>query len=435
MTVDKNTILGTSALKNIMYNSATQSTSGTTLSALPSLFVFNVVDFTTLSSNTVTFEFTLTQIHQKLIVRARALTECDSANSQNATLQMALSGTPNAVVNPSLTTNLETIVEAEVVHSAMTFSVTIQFGTQGQTCRRLLQDFSIFYEKCETYCASNDCPDVKPYFKHPSQNKCVADCPDGYTESGTICVSTELCHSTCDTCSIKNDATKCSTCSSTLSSLPYDSLTLAGSCVLPPTNNAQFLMTVDKNTILGTSALKNITYNSTTSSTSDTALSALPSLFVFNVVDFSALSSNTVTFEFTLAQIHQKLIVRARVLTECDSENSQNTTLQMTLSGTSNVVVNPSLTTNLETIVEAEVVHSASTFSVMIQFGTQGQTCRRLLQDFSIFYEKCETYCASNDCPDVKPYFKHPSQNKCVPLTDLPLQLAVNCTSFTNYTF
>jgi hypothetical protein len=177
-------------------------------------------------------------------------------------------------------------------------------------------------------------------------------------------------------------------------------------------------MTVDKNTILGTSALKNITFNSATQSTSDTALSALPSLFILNVIDFLTLSSNTVTFEFTLAQIHQKLIVRARVLTECDSTKSQNKTLQMTLSGTSNVVVNPSLATNVETIVEAEVVHRASTFSVTIQFGTQDQTCRRLLQDFSIFYEKCETYCASNDCPDVKPYFKHPSQNKCINFSD-----------------
>jgi hypothetical protein len=300
MTVDKNSILGTSALKNITYNSATQSTSGTVLSALPSLFVLNVIDFATLSSNTVTFEFTLAQIHQKLIVRARVLTECDSANLQNTTLQMALSGTSNAVVNPSLTTNLETIVEAEVVHSASTFSVAIQFGTQGQTCRRLLQDFSIFYEKCETYCASNDCP-AKPYFKHPSQNKCVADCPDGYTESGNLCDSTQLCHSTCDTCSIKHDSTKCSTCSSTLSSLLYNSLTPPGSCSLPSINNAQFLMTVDKNTILGTSALKNITFNSATQSTSGTVLSAVPSFFVFNVIDFSTLSSNTVTFEFTLA--------------------------------------------------------------------------------------------------------------------------------------
>jgi hypothetical protein len=30
-------------------------------------------------------------------------------------------------------------------------------------------------------------------------------------------------------------------------------------------------------------------------------LSAVPSFFVFNVIDFSTLSSNTVTFEFTLA--------------------------------------------------------------------------------------------------------------------------------------
>jgi hypothetical protein len=32
---------------------------------------------------------------------------------------------------------------------------------------------------------------------------------------------------------------------------------------------------------------------------------------VFNVIDFSTLSSKKVTFGFKLAQIHQKLIVRA----------------------------------------------------------------------------------------------------------------------------
>jgi hypothetical protein len=325
-----------------------------------------------------------------------------------------LVSTVNATSTQTIPVNSQKVVEGHFLHNTVDFILKIQFGTASRECRRLVQDITIYALKCESYCASNDCPDVKPYFKHPSQNKCVADCPDGYTESGTICTSTELCHSTCDTCSIKNDATKCSTCSSTLSSLPYNSLTPPGSCVLPSTNSAQLLMTVDKNSILGTSALKNITYNSATQSTSGTVLSALPSFFVLNVIDFATLSSNTVTFEFTLAQIHQKLIVRARVLTECDSANLQNTTLQMTLSGTSNAIVNASLTTNLEKIVEAEVFHSASTFSVTIQFGTQGQTCRRLLQDFSIFYEKCETYCASNDCPDVKPYFKHPSQNKCV---------------------
>jgi len=136
------------------------------------------------------------------------------------------------------------------------------FGTHSDTCRKIVQDISLFYEKCSSFCGSNICP-TAPYFKHPSLNECVADCPNGYTESGNNCVPTQLCHSTCATCGTKNDATQCSTCSSTLtSSLVYDVLTPPGSCSLPATNNAQLLLTVSKNTVLGTSLLKKVTYTS-----------------------------------------------------------------------------------------------------------------------------------------------------------------------------
>jgi hypothetical protein len=40
---------------------------------------------------------------------------------------MALSGSSNAVVNLFLATNIETIIEAEVVHIPSTFFMTIQF--------------------------------------------------------------------------------------------------------------------------------------------------------------------------------------------------------------------------------------------------------------------------------------------------------------------
>jgi hypothetical protein len=242
----------------------------------------------------------------------------------------------------------------------------------------------------------------------------VADCPDGYTESENLCVSTQLCHSTCATCSVKNDQTKCSTCSSTLTSLVYNTLIPPGSCSLPATNNAQLLMTINQNTVLGTSSLKNITYNSGTQSTSGTVLSSLPQLYTLNVIDFLTLTSNTVTFEFGLTEKHEKLLVRARVMTECNAVNSQNTTLQMTFSGPSNTVVTQSLSPNAETIVEGQVVHSTSAFILKIQFGTQGQNCRKILQDVSIFYENCQAYCASNDCPNTQPYFKHPTESRCV---------------------
>jgi hypothetical protein len=173
----------------------------------------------------------------------------------------------------------------------------------------------LFYEKCSSFCGSNICP-TAPYFKHPSLNKCVDDCPDGYTESGNNCVPTQLCHSTCDTCGTKNDATQCSACSSTLtSSLIYSVLTPPGSCSLPATNNAQLLLTVNKDTVLGTSVLKLINYNSVAQTTSGSLLSSLTSLYIGNIVDFKTLSSNTIIYNFDGLPVHQKLLVRARVLT------------------------------------------------------------------------------------------------------------------------
>jgi hypothetical protein len=79
-------------------------------------------------------------------------------------------------------------------------------------------------------------------------------------------------------------------------------------------------MTVNKDTLLGgTSPLKNVTYNTTTQSTAGTPLSGLTGLYKLNVIDFSTLSSNTVSFDFTFAEVHQKLIARARLLSECDT--------------------------------------------------------------------------------------------------------------------
>ncbi len=100
----------------------------------------------------------------------------------------------------------------------------------------------------------------------------------------------------------------------------YNTLTPPGACTLPNTNNAQLLMTVNKDTVLGgDSPLKNVTYNTTTQFTAGTPLSGLTGLYKLNVIDFSTLSSNTVSFDFTFAEAHQKLIARARVLSECDT--------------------------------------------------------------------------------------------------------------------
>lgn len=87
----------------------------------------------------------------------------------------------------------------------------------------MLQDISIYYEKCLPICNSNICPDAMPYFKDLNVDQCVAscgpnnyadldtkhcvaDCKTGYTEqvSDYTCVAFSFCHSTCATCSTNN---------------------------------------------------------------------------------------------------------------------------------------------------------------------------------------------------------------------------------------
>lgn len=87
-----------------------------------------------------------------------------------------------------------------------------------------------------------------------------------------------MCHSTCGSCSVFNDATKCTTCSSGLTSLAYAPFAAgisASTCTPTPTNNAQYLMTVDKSTLLGSSLLSSVGYNSITQSTSGVSVGLL----------------------------------------------------------------------------------------------------------------------------------------------------------------
>ena len=243
--------------------------------------------------------------------------------------------------------------------------MTVAFGTQSETCRKIVQDISLYFEKCSSFCGSNDCPASVPYFKHPVHAVCVSDCPNGFTEVGDLCVETKFCHSTCGSCTVMNDATKCTSCSSTLGSLVYEPFAVGvteTSCAMTTTNNAQLLMTVNKDTPLGgTSLLKSVTYNSAPV-TSLTPLSAF--LYTQNVIEVSSLTSNTIVFDFDTLPIHQKLLVRARVFTECTTSSTENTTVQMTLSGDNPTVVPQVLSTNTTTIIEGEVVHNTATFTL-----------------------------------------------------------------------
>lgn len=172
-----------------------------------------------------------------------------------------MSGDTPTVVTTPLSTGTETIIEGQVLHTAATFDLTIQFGTASESCRKIVQDISIYYERCPTHCTSNDCPDTSPYQKHPSLGKCVNDCPDGYTEDGNNCVPFAFCHSSCSNCDSKVSSTQCSSCSSDLAGLNYDTFSGPAPCALTSTNNAQLLIAIDKNTALVDSVLQSVTYN------------------------------------------------------------------------------------------------------------------------------------------------------------------------------
>jgi hypothetical protein len=67
----------------------------------------------------------------------------------------------------------------------------------------MVQDIAVYYEACDTVCASNVCTVTEPYFKQIGSNTCVdscspnyadfttktcvADCPLGYTEGTAVC--------------------------------------------------------------------------------------------------------------------------------------------------------------------------------------------------------------------------------------------------------
>lgn len=107
--------------------------------------------------------------------------------------------------------------------------------------------------------------DCNPDFADSTTYSCVSDCPNGYTENGNSCSQFEFCHSTCATCSEKADSTKCLTCPSSLNWV-YNVFFVgqtASTCSINSNNNAQFLMTVDKDTTLGsgTPGLVSVTYN------------------------------------------------------------------------------------------------------------------------------------------------------------------------------
>jgi hypothetical protein len=72
-TINKNTVLGgPTKLSSVDYNGNSVSSVSTVLSSF--LYTQNVIEFKSLSSNTVVFHFSAMPIHQKILVRAKVFT-------------------------------------------------------------------------------------------------------------------------------------------------------------------------------------------------------------------------------------------------------------------------------------------------------------------------------------------------------------------------
>ncbi len=83
---------------------------------------------------------------------------------------------------------------------------------------------------------------------------------------------------------------------------------------MTPTNIAQLLMFIDETTLIGTTKLKSVRFNtSTTISTSGLPLSSF--LYTLSLIEFTTLSSNLITFTFNTLPIHKQIIVRIRAYT------------------------------------------------------------------------------------------------------------------------
>lgn len=190
-----------------------------------------------------------------------------------------------------------------------------------------MQDISVFYSKCDSGCITcasspSQCSSCNgTYYKSPTENKCIANCPVGYSEAtGNTCVQFEFCHSTCESCSVMNNPSKCSTCPT--SPILYETLSPPGYCQISTTDATkkwQSILTINKDTQIGTTNLKSIVYNNGVNiSASGTLLSSF--LYKENVIEFTELTSNTIKFQFgSLGVDHYEALVRINAYTECIS--------------------------------------------------------------------------------------------------------------------
>lgn len=155
-----------------------------------------------------------------------------------------------------------------IKHTSDDLDLTFGFGFTGNCTTREITEVSVYIMKCAQGCTA--CKN--------NAYTCLA-CNANYILNPLTkkCIPTTFCSSRCGTCSVNNDPTKCTACSSSLQSLNYQPFTIGqteGQCLMTSTNNAQLLLTVNQNTVLGSSILQNVTYNKTTESTSGNVLAS-----------------------------------------------------------------------------------------------------------------------------------------------------------------
>ncbi len=103
----------------------------------------------------------------------------------------------------------------------------------------------------------------------------------------------------------------------------WDALLLGNDrlCTIESTDKWSHVITIDMSTVLGTSLVKNVTYNSNVIvSTSNLALSSF--LYSQNVIEFSSLTNSLVTFELSGLPVHYRLFMHVKAYTACTIENT-----------------------------------------------------------------------------------------------------------------
>jgi hypothetical protein len=349
VSIDKNTI---NANSNLASYTAGDSTS-TTSSSLISQSVYDSNSIAQLNGYSIPeITFSLTGLglnHYGAYFRVYAYEDCVTAEN----FYFKIDGVQYPEI--SMVSGQYKMIEHTALIKHTSYDLDLSFGFTGMsTCSsRSISDVTVYIMKCQKGCSA---------CKNNSVTCLICEMGYFFNNSTKKCIPTNFCHSSCDTCSEDGSSAMCTSCSTNITALNYGNSPSAGTpgaCSMTSNNNAQVFMVINKNTVLGSSLLTSVTYNSTTQSTAGMVIGAF--LYTQNVIDFKTLSSNSVVFRFNTAATHQKLHVRARVFTEC---TTQNRTIRMTLSGTAQTVKTVEIASMTSTIIEGSVDHSGPTFDL-----------------------------------------------------------------------